>query len=49
MNKRKQTILIAEDNDINREILSGLLGDEYDVIEAVNGQETIALLQQYEK
>ena len=33
----KRTVLVVEDNEMNREILSELLMDEYDVIQAENG------------
>ena len=35
--QRKRTVLIVEDNDMNREILCELLTDEYEVLEAENG------------
>ena len=41
MKEKRQTILIAEDNEINRKILAKMLCDEYNVIEAVNGEEAI--------
>ena len=41
----KSTILIAEDNTINRQILIKLLGDEYDILEAVDGQEAMDILE----
>ncbi len=37
--RRKRTILIVEDNEMNREILRELLADEYEVLEAENGLE----------
>lgn len=46
MNKGKQTILVAEDNEINRELLVDLLKEEYDIKEAVDGQETIDILNE---
>ncbi len=33
----KRTVLVVEDNDMNREILCELLSDEYTVLEAENG------------
>ncbi len=41
----KSTILIAEDNTINRQILIKLLGDEYDILETVDGQEAMDILE----
>ncbi|MDE5764453.1 MAG: response regulator [Ruminococcus sp.] len=38
-------VLIVDDSETNRDILSEILGDEYDIIEAVNGAEAIAVLQ----
>ena len=35
--QRKRTVLVVEDNDMNREILCELLADDYDVLEAENG------------
>lgn len=34
---QKRTILVVEDNDMNREILCDLLADDYNVLEAENG------------
>lgn len=45
---KEQKILIAEDNQINRRILVKMFSDEYQVIEAVDGQEAIELLQKYQ-
>ena len=45
----KRKVLIVEDNEINREILKVTLEDDYDVIEAVNGEEGLQLLSQYYK
>jgi two-component system, cell cycle response regulator DivK len=38
-------ILVVEDVDFNRDLLVQLLEDQYDVIEALNGQEGIAYAQ----
>ncbi len=43
--KSKQTILIVDDSEINRSILADMLGDEYDIVEAENGLQGVALLQ----
>ena len=45
----KRKILIVEDNEINREILKVTLEDDYDVLEAVNGEEGLNILSQYYK
>lgn len=39
---QKQRILIVDDEEVNRAILSGLFQDEYEIIEAPNGQEATA-------
>ena len=41
----KRTILIVEDNDINRMMLSELLSSEYMVLEAENGQQALDVLE----
>lgn len=43
----KKIILIVEDNLINRSLLHEILRDEYDVLEAENGQEALDILEQY--
>lgn len=42
----KQQILIVDDEEINRVILRGLFQDEYQIIEAGNGQEAIARVEE---
>lgn len=44
-NKKKQQILIVDDSEMNRDILSEMLGEEYQIIEAANGAEAVAILQ----
>ena len=46
---QKPLILIADDEAINRDILRSSLGDEYEILEAADGQETIHLLTEHEK
>ena len=41
-----QQILIVDDSEINREILSAMLCGEYRILEAVNGSECLEILQQ---
>ncbi len=43
----KQQILIVDDSDLNREILSAMLEDEYKILEASNGQECLDIMQQF--
>lgn len=40
-------ILIADDSQMNREILSDILADEYDIVEVENGLQAIAYLESY--
>ena len=42
----KQQILIVDDSDINREILSAMLCEDYRILEATNGSECLEILQQ---
>ena len=39
-----EKILIVDDAELNREILTEMLGDEYSIIEASNGKEALAIL-----
>ena len=41
----KRTVLIVEDNDINREILKSILENNYNILEATNGQEGLEVLK----
>jgi putative two-component system response regulator len=45
---RKQRILIADDSEMNRAILIEMLENEYDILDAENGLQAVALLQQSE-
>ncbi len=42
---RKEKILIVDDSELNRAILADMLGEEYDIVEAENGLEGVAILQ----
>ena len=44
---KKKLLLIIEDDDINRELLSALLEDDYDTLQAANGKEGLELLSAY--
>lgn len=44
-NSKKLTILVVEDNEMNREILIDLLSDEYEVLEADNGLTGLAAME----
>lgn len=43
----KERVLVVDDSDINREILSGILKSEYDIIEAENGKEAISQIEKH--
>lgn len=43
--KVRHKILIVDDSVINRAILTDMLGDEYEIIEAENGVQAVAILQ----
>ncbi len=43
---RKKKILIVEDNELNRSLLSDILSDEYQVLEAENGRKALDILEQ---
>jgi len=43
----KQTILIIDDSEMNRAILADMLGSEFNIIEAENGSEGVAMLQKH--
>ena len=42
----QKQILIVEDNELNRAMLSEILSGEYQVLEAENGQEALDILKQ---
>ncbi len=44
---KEQTILIADDSEMNRSILADMLGDEYEIMEAENGVQAVAAIQKY--
>jgi len=41
----ENTVLIVEDNEINRALLMTILEDTYQVLEAENGQEALEILR----
>ena len=41
----KEKILIADDSAMNRAILTEMLGDGYELLEAENGRQAVAILQ----
>ncbi len=46
--REKKKILIVDDSEINRSLLSDMLSSEYDIIEAENGLEAAGILHQQE-
>ena len=46
-NQTRQNILIVDDSEMNRAILSEILGSDYNILEAANGEECLAMLEQY--
>lgn len=44
---RKSRILIVDDSEMNRAILTEILGEKFDILEAVNGQECVDTLKEY--
>ena len=47
--KQRYTILVADDSEMNRSILRAMLEESYDIIEAEDGLQAIATLQQMEQ
>ena len=45
--ENRQTILIVDDSAMNRMLLSDILADTYNIIEAEDGEQAIAILQQH--
>lgn len=43
----KRTLLVAEDNELNRDILCEVLAEDYNVLEAENGAVALELLQKH--
>ena len=43
----KYKILIVDYSEMNREILSSILGDEFDILEAADGKECISVIRKY--
>lgn len=47
MDKSKQRVLIVDDEEVNRVILNGMFRDEYETMEAENGQIAVELLEEF--
>ena len=44
---KKQKILIVDDSEMNRALLTDMLEDQYQIVEAENGAQAVAILQQH--
>ncbi len=47
ISSNKLNVLIVDDSQLNREILSSMLGDQFSIMEASSGEECLELLKQY--
>lgn len=47
ISSNKLNVLIVDDSQLNREILSSMLGDQFGIMEASSGEECLELLKQY--
>ncbi|MCM1367991.1 MAG: diguanylate cyclase [Roseburia sp.] len=48
MSNSKKKILVVDDSELNRSLLSDMLSGEFDIMEAENGMEAMAILQEHE-
>lgn len=46
--KERSTILIVDDSEMNREMLSEILKDDYNTLEAADGSEAVTVLKEHE-
>ncbi len=46
MNSNKKRLLIVDDSEMNRELLVDMLNDEYDILQADNGQSGLEVLEE---
>lgn len=47
MDKNRQKILIVDDEEVNRVILNGMFRDDFETLEAENGQDAVELIEKY--
>lgn len=47
ISSKNLNVLIVDDSQLNREILSSMLGDQFGIMEASSGEECLELLKQY--
>ncbi|MCQ2488841.1 MAG: response regulator [Clostridia bacterium] len=45
--EKKSRILVVDDSELNRSLLSDILGDEFEIVEAADGLEAISYLEQH--
>lgn len=45
--EKKQKILVADDSEMNRLILADMLEEDYEILEAADGVQAVAMLQKY--
>ena len=45
----RQTVLIVDDEEINRDIMSAILADDFNVLQAKDGQEALDILTKSEQ
>lgn len=48
MSNSKKKILVVDDSELNRSLLSDMLSGEFDIMEAENGMQAMAILQEHE-
>ncbi|WP_243149371.1 HD domain-containing phosphohydrolase [Colidextribacter sp. OB.20] len=48
-NNQRHTILVADDSEMNRSILRSMLEESYEIVEAEDGLQAVAILQQMEQ
>ncbi len=44
--KKNARILIVDDSEMNRDMLSDMLSDDYDIVEAADGEEALSILKE---
>lgn len=43
--EKNARILIVDDSEMNRDMLSDMLSDDYDIVEAADGEEALSILK----
>ena len=44
--EKNARILIVDDSEMNRDMLSDMLSDDYDIVEAANGEKALSILKE---